>query len=476
MKIISERIEYLSQMLEQLHGNNDVYPILQDLFKSMCDYLGYGHCFFYQTNHKKTFALVESYAVSEVFVAEPELDLYSVIGEENMLKFSRMRSVSFCNNDFTSSIDKKFAKLFSARSMVVVPVVNSGGELIAIVGIADRRRVSRTMSDDITFAYCILSTLADYIKNQLYVEIIESTTNVLQSVTDKMGADIYVIDYYTCEVLYANASMAEPYGTVEDMIGKICWQYLYEGKTRECDFCQKRLLIDENGNPTKKHSWDYQRPSDGMWFRAISSALKWIDGRLAVIISSIDITEEKKNREIIEHMASYDRLTSLPNRNKLTSNSDEDLPRIIAEGGKGYMIFFDLDGFKTVNDTHGHMKGDELLVQIGRLLQGNPLTCDRCYRYGGDEFIILVGPDDPDNIRPILNYIREIFSAPFDVGGVEVHCGASIGVSCVPLDDTTTAGLMRKADQAMYNSKNQGKNRITFYDNGNFCSEEEYFA
>lgn len=472
---ISYRIKYLSQILEQLHGKNDVYPLLHGLFQSMCDYLGYGHCFLYQRNHQKSFSLIESYAVAAGFSAEPEIDFYSIFGEEDMRRFSHMRSVSFCNNEFDSTLEEKLAEQFSARSMVAVPVINHAGELVCVVALADRRKVSRTMSDDMTFAYCILSTLADYIKNQLYLEIIERTTSVLQSVTNEMGAAIYVTDFYTHEVLYANASMAAPYGTVEDMVGKTCWQYLHEGSTGECDFCPKKKLIDENGNPTKHYAYDYQRSRDGLWFRGLSSALRWIDGRLAIIISNIDITEEKKSQAIIEHLASHDKITNLPNRNKLTATSDAELQKILESGQTGYLIFFDLDGFKAVNDKNGHIRGDDLLVQIGRLLQENPLTRDRCYRYGGDEFIILVDPNSPEAIRPTLDLIRKMFSSPFNVGGLEVSCGASVGVSCVPLDDTTTAGLIRKADQAMYASKNNGKNQATFYNGGNFCSEEEYF-
>ena len=98
-------------------------------------------------------------------------------------------------------------------------------------------------------------------------------------------------------MLYANESMAAPYGGIEHFEGKKCWQALYKDKTGECEFCPKKHLIDENGLPTKVYSWDYQRPFDKCWFRVFSAAFARIDGKMAHVITSVDIDHQKTIEE-----------------------------------------------------------------------------------------------------------------------------------------------------------------------------------
>ena len=115
-------------------------------------------------------------------------------------------------------------------------------------------------------------------------------------------------------MLYANASMAAPYGGIRHFEGKKCWQALYTDKTGECEFCPKRHLIDENGQPTRVYSWDYQRPFDKCWFRVFSAAFPWIDGQMAHVITSVDIDHQKKIEEELriakEKAENLDRLKS----------------------------------------------------------------------------------------------------------------------------------------------------------------------
>ena len=178
-------------------------------------------------------------------------------------------------------------------------------------------------AEDISFTYAVLASVANHVKLQLYQKRAEATDASLKTMMDHMGIDIYVNDFYTHEVLYANRSMAEPYGGVENLIGKICWKTLYTDKIEECNYCPQKNLIDEDGGPTKVYSWDYQRPFDGSWFRVLSAAFQWTDGRLAHIVSSVDISENKHNEEVIRQLAEYDSLTGLPNRYRLQLDCDK---------------------------------------------------------------------------------------------------------------------------------------------------------
>ena len=127
-------------------------------------------------------------------------------------------------------------------------------------------------------------------------------------------SDIYVNSFDSHDMLYANESMAAPYGGIEHFEGKKCWQALYKDKTGECEFCPKKHLIDENGQPTKVYSWDYQRPFDKCWFRVFSAAFAWIDGQIAHVITSVDINHQKTIEEELrvakEKAENLDRLKS----------------------------------------------------------------------------------------------------------------------------------------------------------------------
>ena len=131
---------------------------------------------------------------------------------------------------------------------------------------------------------------------------------------------------------------------------------------------------------------------------------------------------------------------------------------------KGYVLFFDIDGFKAVNDTFGHDAGDEFLVRIGEFFSGIPMVKGAVYRNGGDEFVAIVGGGDitKDNISSLAGFILERFNKPWAVKNQPVFCGISVGVACYPEDGITAEALLQKADQAMYHVKKSGGGGLCF--------------
>ena len=195
-----------------------------------------------------------------------------------------------------------------------------------------------------------------------------------------------------------------------------------------------------------------------------SAAFRWVDGRLAHVVSSADITDNKRNEELIEYLANFDSLTGLPNRRKLI-NDCTILIDHIQNRGNGYLLFFDLDGFKAINDNYGHDSGDEFLIQLGEFFLGIPMLKNRMYRHGGDEFVALIdGSVMKDNIRSLVNFIHERFKKPWSLKKGNVFCNTSVGVACYPEDGNTSEELIRKADHAMYEIKKKGGAGICFYE------------
>jgi diguanylate cyclase (GGDEF)-like protein len=178
-----------------------------------------------------------------------------------------------------------------------------------------------------------------------------------------------------------------------------------------------------------------------------------------------EVDRRRVAEEAIQRLAHFDVLTGLPNRNLL----EDRLTQAIARAKRGRtrlaVFFIDLDGFKAINDTHGHAAGDELLRQVAERIQKQIRELDTAARLGGDEFLVLLdeaGTDD--QIALTAERLVAEISPPCCVCGTELSVSASLGISVfsglAPENDEL---LVRHADQAMYEAKSKGKNQCVFF-------------
>ncbi|MES9980422.1 MAG: EAL domain-containing protein, partial [Candidatus Thiodiazotropha sp. 6PLUC5] len=177
-----------------------------------------------------------------------------------------------------------------------------------------------------------------------------------------------------------------------------------------------------------------------------------------------DITLQKQQEEKIIHQANYDSLTQLPNR-FLTLDR---LSQIIKEAQRNQLhaavLFLDLDDFKKINDSMSHEIGDKLLINAAKRLQELVRIDDTVSRLGGDEFIILLGNlHNESEVFPVAEKLLNCFRKPFLLDGRELILTASIGIAIYPNDGDHPAELLRNADIAMYESKDQGRNAFNFF-------------
>jgi diguanylate cyclase (GGDEF)-like protein len=457
---------YWIQILDRLNASGEIEEILQETLRELCGHFDFGVAFAYEADYRNNLLRTGSYGFYHSKIPETiASDCFSPPEMDEM----RLEKAIVCDGEADeegqTGLTEKLARLFSAKTMIFVPIFDQNNALMACVGVTDRRGKRRQSRYDIEFARAVLTIMGTYIKTRTFRKRVETTRAALDSILNHMGVDVYVNDFYTHEILYLNRSMAMPYGEAEDIVGKICWQVLYDDKTDECDFCPKKKLLDADGSPTKAYGWDYRRPFDGSWFRVLSAAFPWVDGRMAQVISSIDITENKMNEEIIRRMAELDSLTGLPNRRRLEMDIDARIENA-RDGERGYVLFLDMDGFKEVNDTFGHDVGDELLAAVGRYFQAGPDTKNNSYRYGGDEFVVLCYANTTGKLDRVIDYILGGFSRPWEIGGKQIHCGVSVGISCFPDDAVYAFELLRMADRAMYQSKKDGKGQAHLFNGG----------
>ena len=210
-----------------------------------------------------------------------------------------------------------------------------------------------------------------------------------------------------------------------------------------------------------------RRKDGGIYVQQTSiSAVRTAEGKLTHFIGlSSDISELKESQSRLEHMAYFDALTGLPNRRMLSDR----LHQAIALSQRNELLlavcYLDLDGFKPVNDTWGHAAGDRLLVEAAHRLNESVRGGDTVSRLGGDEFVVLLGNlAHLDECEIALERLRNALCAPFPLPEGEALLSASIGVTLFPMDGSDPDTLIRHADQAMYASKQSGRNRYTLFD------------
>jgi diguanylate cyclase (GGDEF)-like protein/PAS domain S-box-containing protein len=183
-----------------------------------------------------------------------------------------------------------------------------------------------------------------------------------------------------------------------------------------------------------------------------------------VLCTLNDITERRQAEEEARSLAFFDSLTGLPNRRLLLDRLHQALAQARREGSLVGLAFLDLDHFKTINDTLGHASGDALLRAVAERLRECVRRSDTVARLGGDEFVLVLPClEHPDAAAAIARKVQEIFVQPFHLGGREIFATTSIGLALYPLDAGEGEELLSRADMAMYQAKEGGRNLFRFY-------------
>ena len=178
-----------------------------------------------------------------------------------------------------------------------------------------------------------------------------------------------------------------------------------------------------------------------------------------------DVTERRRAEAEIVHLARHDVLTGLANRAQFNTRLDEASKRLKRNGGNVTVMMIDLDRFKAVNDTLGHLAGDQLLGEVARRLQATLRETDVLARLGGDEFAVIQegGADQHEGAVALALRIIEAVSSPFNLNGHEIHVGASIGIAMAPENGVEPGELLKRADLALYSVKSSGRNDFCLF-------------
>jgi diguanylate cyclase (GGDEF)-like protein/PAS domain S-box-containing protein len=238
-------------------------------------------------------------------------------------------------------------------------------------------------------------------------------------------------------------------GRMRNLLPNLCKQGLFE-KCRQVVLFGKPLieeLLIEDGDVCST------------WFRI--QAVKLRDG---VAITASDITEIKRNEERITHLAQHDSLTGLPNRILLEDRVNHSIEFAKRDGSLVGVTLIDIDEFKRINDTLGHATGDRVLCTVARRLSSAIRASDTVIRYGGDEFVAVIpGIHAIRELVGVVDKILQSIRPPILDGHHKILLTCSIGIAIYPDSALCSEELLKRADIAMYGSKNSGKNQYRFF-------------
>ncbi|MBV8084205.1 MAG: GGDEF domain-containing protein [Chloroflexi bacterium] len=263
-------------------------------------------------------------------------------------------------------------------------------------------------------------------------------------------------------ITFANRRFAEFLGaTVDELRGTRLRAYLRTSQSGEWRSAFARFRA---GHTLRLDAAFRRADGELVWGSVAGTPLLTDQGEFTGGLAMVaDITYRKQAAEELEYRALHDGLTGLPNRALLRDRLAQAILATHRLENLAAVIFMDLDGFKAINDTHGHDVGDHVLVEVGRRLSGVLRGSDTVARMGGDEFAVVIeGAAGAEVAMALARKLLEALRQPIDLSGETVQVGASLGVALCPTHGNDVDTLLRHADAAMYRAKRTGSVAVLY--------------
>lgn len=315
------------------------------------------------------------------------------------------------------------------------PILSNGEVVGALKVYADQtdffstelNQLVQQMADDLSFAI-------DHLQQQ---EQLKNAQALHQTLIDALPYPALLARYSDQKVVVANRKALE--------MGIVI------GEVSHC--CQLPSEKGSGGVQVKE-----RQRNDGQWDMVCWCPVNEEEENDLFLHFAVDITERKKQESHVNDIANQDALTGLANRRYFNTQLEQALQQDAVRPFT--LMLLDLNGFKLVNDTHGHLVGDQLLIQISRRLQGALRECDTLCRWGGDEFVIMLPDCTMSQAADLLQRIRNTFGQPFKLGQLSVVSSCSIGLAGYPESGDNAEDLIKAVDAAMYANKDAQRQQV----------------
>ena len=442
-KVSFHRAELMTEIVSLLDSDDEIEDIMTQILMKVCEYLDISNSFICRMHSEDNLMDIvvqwTADGVYRIFEEDKDLDRCWFLGRTHMVAVSPSTAMN--------SGEKEQLEDLGIQGVVSVPISLSD-QTPFYACFAETREDKRNKDwvvDDIKFINDSIRILQSIITKRLQKNSIASSFQSLESVLDNVGSSIYVRCMKTDELLFANRSLKKHFA-----------KELQKNTLKE--------LFEEN-IPPRSHSGNYEiyYEEKDRWFDLYYTRIKWVDGRLVSLCAIYEITEKKIYQKRIEQQAYTDFLTGLYNRLCCERDLVSYVEKAKKNNSKGMLMYLDLDDFKKINDGLGHQYGDILLQDISAAIKNIDGVQNSCYRMGGDEFVIIVPPENYHKLDNILEEIRRAFATPWYLKDGDYYCTMSMGTVEFPTAGDTVEELIRKSDIAMYEAKKSGKNRISQY-------------
>ncbi len=446
-----QRNEAFTKIVQLLEEDKNFEDIAQIVLEIVGEYLNVSSAMIIKKSTSDTCALVGEWNRDENNAFFKKITSIKPFVNRMLCEQELTYSTIDCNDDEIKDIILKSDN----HAIMTYPIyISKRPAMYAVFADDDSNREWDNLT--IRFVSDICKMIQSILCKKISTNSLVSSYSALKDILDNIGSALFVVDKSSKEILFCNSSMKRYHKS--DLVGKHCCEIHFGEDDRNCEEC--KIL---KASSYFREVFDEEKQA---WLEIRNNDITWVDGRLVSLAIITDVTENKKYQKRIEFQANNDFLTGLYNRMRCEEDLSVCIEEAIATGKSGALMFIDLDDFKHINDGLGHQYGDMLLKMISLGLQQIKGLEERCYRVGGDEFIIIVEPEQYKNMDNILANIKKLFCKAWYLNGTEYYCTMSMGIVNYPEDGEDVNDLLKKADIAMYDAKKSGKNRYEYYSTG----------
>lgn len=434
------RNSVLTSVVKMLESENEFTKIIDDILKSVGEYLHISNCALIRETSKGDLAdMICEYAETE----EDSIIESAQNIEKKSLPFFNGKPYMISTNTMMSEEFRLFFERTKFRAGVFLPIVVDGNAGMYLC-FFEKKQEKIWDVNDIKFLNDIKRIIRSILIKRMAKNSLSSSYTSLEAILENVGCGIYVRDSKAGQVLYTNKT----YTTA------------FENVFKEKGIEEYILPIIESQEMYQEIYFEKQ----DKWLAFQCAQVNWVDGRNVELCAIFDVSAKRFYQKKLEKQASHDLLTGLYNRMRCEQDLERCVKNTVESGMEGAILYIDLDDFKHINDGLGHQYGDALLQSIAKQLSKIPSVDDNCYRVGGDEFLIIVHQEYYPMLDRIIEQIKELFAKTWLLKGTEYYCTMSMSVVRFPTDGDRFDDLIKKADATLFNAKNAGKNRVFFYD------------
>lgn len=434
------RNSVLTSIVKMLESENEFTKIVDDILKSVGEHLHISNCaLIRETSNGDLVDMICEYAEAEEdSVIESSQNL-----EKRQFPFFNGKPYMISANSMMPEEFRVFFERARLRAGVFLPILING-KCSMYLCFWEKKQDKIWDVNDIKFLNDVKRIVQSILMKRIAKNSLASSYASLEAILENVGCGIYVRDPKNGQVLYTNKK----------------YTVAFEGALAEKGIDTYISNVIES---QEKYQEFYFEEIE-KWFAFQCTQINWVDGRDVELCAIFDVSAKRFYQKKMEKQASHDLLTGLYNRIRCEQDLERCVKNTVELGMEGAILYIDLDDFKHINDGLGHQYGDALLQSIAKHLSQIPSVEDNCYRVGGDEFLIIVHHHHYPMLYKIIEEIKELFAKPWMLKGTEYYCTMSMSVVRFPNEGERFDELIKKADAALFNAKNAGKNRVFFYD------------